>query len=267
MRAYISFLKIRFINGLQYRTAAYAGIATQFAWGFMYIMLYQTFYKSNPTKAPMEFSQLSSYIWLQQAFLALFMTWFLDNDIFNLITSGNVAYELCRPLDIYNTWFVKNCAIRLSKTLLRCFPIFMIAFLLPEPYKFSLPSSGTAALLFILSAFLGFLVVVSYCMLVYIFTFYTISPMGVRIALVMTADFLSGGLVPLPFLPEWFTKYLYLTPFAAMQNVPFRIYSGQIPINQSFTAIGLQVFWAISLIFIGKRVMSKALIRVTVQGG
>lgn len=267
MRSYISFLKIRFINGLQYRTAAYAGIATQFAWGFMYIMLYQTFYKSNITRAPMAFSQLSSYIWLQQAFLALFMTWFLDNDIFALITSGNVAYELCRPLDIYNTWFVKNCAIRLSKTLLRCFPILMIAFILPAPYKFSLPSSTLSALLFILAMLLGFLVVVSYCMLVYIFTFYTISPMGVRMALVMTADFLSGGLVPLPFLPQWFTKYLYLTPFAAMQNVPFRIYSGQIPVNQSFTPIVLQLFWLVALTFIGKRVMSSALIRVTVQGG
>ncbi|AGK95704.1 ABC transporter permease [Clostridium pasteurianum] len=267
MKTYLSFFKIRFISGLQYRAAAFAGIVTQFAWGFMYIMLYHTFYESNPYKAPMEFSQLSNYIWLQQAFLALFMTWFLDNDIFSLITSGNVAYELCRPLDIYNTWFIKNCAIRLSKTGLRCFPLITIALLLPEPYKFTLPSSGIAALLFMIAMFLAFIVVISYCMLVYIFTFYTISPMGVRIALVMTADFLSGGLVPLPFLPQWFTKYIYLSPFAAMQNVPFRIYSGQLPVKEALIAMVLQVFWAILLIFIGKFVMSKALTRVTIQGG
>lgn len=267
MKAYLCFFKIRFINGLQYRTAAYAGIATQFAWGFMYIMLYQALYTSNPSKAPMNFSQLSSYIWLQQAFLALFMTWFLDNDIFNLITSGNIAYELCRPFDIYNTWFVKSCAVRLSRTVLRCFPILIIAFFLPAPYKFNLPSSLTSALLFLITAFLSFIVVVSYCMLVYIFTFYTVSPIGVRLALVMTADFLSGGLVPLPFLPDWLTKYLYLSPFAAMQNVPFRIYSGQIPVNEAFFPIALQVFWAAALIIIGKLIISKALKRVTVQGG
>ena len=78
MRSYISFFKMKLIHGLQYRAAAYAGVATQLAWGFMYIMLYQTFYGSNPKAAPMEFSSLSSYIWLQQAFLALFMTWFLE---------------------------------------------------------------------------------------------------------------------------------------------------------------------------------------------
>lgn len=267
MRAYLSFFKIRFIHGLQYRAAAYAGIATQFAWGFMFIMLYQAFYKSNPQMAPMKFSELANYIWLQQSFLALFMTWFLDNDIFDMIASGNVAYELCRPLNIYDTWFVKSCSVRLSKAILRCFPILIIAFLLPEPYRFTLPDSALAAFLFIISMILSFLVVVSYCMLVYILTFYTISPMGVRIVLVMTADFLSGGLVPLPFMPDWFTKYIYFSPFAAMQNVPFRIYSGNMTLNTAAFSITLQIIWAVILIILGKALMSRALKHVVVQGG
>ena len=33
MKKYISFFKIRFSMGLQYRTAALAGVVTQFAWG------------------------------------------------------------------------------------------------------------------------------------------------------------------------------------------------------------------------------------------
>lgn len=267
MRSYVSYFKIRFIQGLQYRAAAYAGVATQFAWGFMYIMLYETFYSSNPQMAPMEFSQLASYIWLQQAFLALFMTWFLDNEIFQLISSGNVSYELCRPLDIYNLWFAKSCATRLSKTLLRCFPILIIAYFLPTPYKFNLPSSINEATLFLLAMFCAFIVVVAYCMLVYILTFYTISPMGVRLAMVMTADFLSGGLVPLPFLPEWLTKYIYLSPFAAMQNVPFRIYSGNLSGYGALEAIALQGIWAVILILFGKFLLSKTIKTVIVQGG
>lgn len=267
MTAYLSFFKIRFKNSLQYRAAAFAGVATQFAWGFMYIMMYEAFYKSNIKMAPMKLSQLSSYIWLQQAFLALFMTWFLDNDIFDLISSGNVCYELCRPLDIYNAWFVKNCAIRLSKAMLRCFPILLVAFFLPKPYRFYLPSSFVNMVLFLFSMFLSLMVVVSYCMLVYIFTFFTISPMGVRIALVMTADFLSGGLVPLPFFPDWFSKYIYLSPFAAMQNDPFRIYVGNVSIKEAVFSIMLQILWALVLIIIGKLILSKALKRVIVQGG
>ena len=43
MRKYISVLRIKFLNGLQYRSAALAGMATQFAWGGMLVLLYRAF--------------------------------------------------------------------------------------------------------------------------------------------------------------------------------------------------------------------------------
>ena len=43
MRAYVSYFKLKFISGLQYRSAAIAGIATQFFFGFVYIMVYSAF--------------------------------------------------------------------------------------------------------------------------------------------------------------------------------------------------------------------------------
>ena len=100
MKKYASFFKIRFIQGLQYRTAAYAGILTQFMWGAMEILLFSAFYRSEPEAFPMGFSQLASYYWLQQAFLALFMTWLMEEEIFQAISNGTVAYELCRPVRV-----------------------------------------------------------------------------------------------------------------------------------------------------------------------
>ena len=40
MRAYYTYFKLKFITGLQYRAAAWAGIATQFFFGFVYIMVF-----------------------------------------------------------------------------------------------------------------------------------------------------------------------------------------------------------------------------------
>ena len=108
MRKYISFFRIRFIAGLQYRAAAWAGIATQFAWGGMNILMFRAFYEEGSNAFPMPFDSLSTYIWLQQAFLALFMAWFFDTEIFDSIVSGNIAYELCRPINIYNMWFIRR---------------------------------------------------------------------------------------------------------------------------------------------------------------
>ena len=72
MKQYISLFRIRFVNGLQYRAAAFAGLVTQFAWGFMEILAFSAFYHADPAAFPMEFQHLVSYIWIQQAFFAIF---------------------------------------------------------------------------------------------------------------------------------------------------------------------------------------------------
>ena len=113
LRAYASFFRVRFQNGMQYRAAALAGMVTQFAWGFMEVMLYSSFHRSATDLFPMEFQALSSYIWLRQAFLTLFLLWQSERDLFDLISNGDVGYELCRPLDLYGMWFTKNAAGRL----------------------------------------------------------------------------------------------------------------------------------------------------------
>ena len=66
---YLSFFRLRFAMGLQYRTAALAGIVTQFVWGFMEIMIFKAFYRADAASFPMSFQATVSYIWLQQAFL------------------------------------------------------------------------------------------------------------------------------------------------------------------------------------------------------
>jgi ABC-2 type transport system permease protein len=198
-REYLSFFRIRFSNGLQYRIAAYAGISTQFAWGAMNILMFRAFYRADPSAFPMEFSQFSSYIWLQQALLAIFMLWYWDRDIFDAITSGNIAYELVRPVDIYDIWFIRNAAVRLSRMILRCLPILLVAAFLPSPYGISLPDNIFVFGLFVLAAFLGMLVTVAYSMLFYIMSFYVINSTGVRLLAAALVEFLAGGIIPLPF--------------------------------------------------------------------
>ena len=60
LKKYVSFFRLRFVMGLQYRTAAFAGIATQFAWGFMEITVFHAFNNTDPAAFPMGFGQLAS---------------------------------------------------------------------------------------------------------------------------------------------------------------------------------------------------------------
>lgn len=267
MKKYLSFFRLRFAMGLQYRAAALGGIVTQFAWGFMEILMFRAFYRADASAFPMEFSALSSYVWLQQAFLALFAAWMMENDIMDSIVSGNISYELCRPISIYNMWYTRSIANRLARAFLRCFPILAVAVFIPHPYGMAAPASLLHFLLFLITLVLGLAVTVSFCMLIYVLTFFTISAQGLRIVFTSVVEFFTGGLIPLPFFPEKIQKFMELLPFASMQNVALRIYSGSMGGYEMKKAIILQIFWLVAVTAAGKLLCRTAEKRIIVQGG
>lgn len=267
MKKYLAFFRLRFSMGLQYRAAAFAGIVTQFVWGSMEILMFRAFYQADANAFPMTFQAVSSYVWMQQAFLSLFMAWMMESEIFNSIVDGNIAYELCRPIDIYNMWFARSCANRFSKALLRCMPILLVSAFLPAPYGLMLPVSPSAFFLFLLTLFLGVGVTVSFCMLIYMACFFTISSAGIRMVAVSVVEFFSGGVIPLPFFPSGIRRIFELLPFASMQNVPLRIYSGDLSGSAMAQAVALQLFWLVTLTGTGRLLHALAMKKITVQGG
>ena len=267
MKKYISFFRIRFSMGLQYRTAALAGVVTQFAWGFMEIMIFKAFYEADAAAFPMSLSATASYIWLQQAFLAFFAAWMMENEIFDSVVNGNFAYELCRPIRFYNMWFSRSLANRVSRAVLRCFPILLVAAFVPAPYGIAAPASLMHFVIFLITLILGLLVTIAFCMLVYGLTFFTISPQGLRMVFVSMVEFFAGAVIPIPFFPEKMQKVLELLPFASMQNVALRIYSGSMTGAQMQKTILIQIFWLVALVLMGSSLCRFAEKKVTVQGG
>lgn len=267
MSAYYSVLKLRLLNGMQYRAAALAGVATQFFWGFMYIMIFEAFYEHSSITPPISLKELITYIWLQQSFLAFIMLWFRDNELFNLITTGNIAYELCRPCELYGFWYAKLLAGRLSSALLRCLPILAVAFFLPEPYRMTIPPNFVTGLLFFLALFIGLFLLVAISMFIYISVFFTMSPVGSTLMIGVIGEFFAGLIIPIPLMPEWLKTIAYMLPFRLTADFPFRVYSGNIPQNEALMGIFAQLAWLVLLVWLGRVALNKALRRVVVQGG
>ena len=267
MRACLTFFKMRLINGLQYRTAAWAGVFTQFFWGFMEIQLYSAFYADHAAAFPMQFAHLVSYIWLRQAFWALLNTWTFENELFEMILNGNVAYELCRPTSLYGMWFSRTAALRLSRAALRFWPILLVASLLPEPWGMHLAASPLTFVWFVVSMSLTVCVTVAFTLIVYFTCFYTVSADGVRAVLTPLTDFLGGGVIPLPFMPDWLSRIVKYSPFGAMANAPLRIYSGDISGSAVYEMLALQLIWLTALIGLGMLMQKKGMKRLCVQGG
>lgn len=267
MKKYWSFFKMRLMAGLQYRAAALAGISTQFVWGTMEILLYRAFWLEHPDRFPMGIEALSSYIWLQQAFLHLFAMWDWEFDIVESVKTGAVSYELLRPTDIYSMWLARSIANRLASAALRMMPILFVGILIPAPYGLRLRVSPTVFGVFLLSMLLMVLVVCAFTLFIYALTFYLTDPNGIMVLSVAAADLLGGAVVPLPFLPDGLRKFAELTPFASMQNVPLRIFSGDITPAEIPGVMGLQVFWVIALTSAGYLLIRNGLRRAVILGG
>lgn len=268
MKKYISFFNMRFHAGLQYRSATLGAIMVQLPWGLLECLAYQTFQKSNPDAFPMELSAVMTYIWLKEAFFVLFVVWGnVEQDIFDMILKGDVAYELCRPVSLYKMWFARISASRLAGAGLRFLPILAAAALLPKPFRFMPPENITVFLFFIVTMLLGVGVTVAFCMLVYITAFFTISPQGLRLLLMSIVDFLSGSIIPIPFMPDNIKKIVELLPFAGMMNVPLRVYSTDLTGMAMLQAMGLQIFWLFVMVAAGMALCRKAECRMTIQGG
>jgi ABC-2 type transport system permease protein len=258
---------MKLIAGLQYRAAAWAGVATQFFWGFLLLMIYQAFYRSSGAEPPMEWGQLVAYSWLREAFLAMIMLWMTDGDLMNSITDGQVAYELCRPYDMYTFWCARLIATRLSSVALRCLPILLVAFLLPGEFRMTLPASFGALAAFLLSMSLSLVLVVVVSMFIYLLTFVTMSSFGSRLLLGIAAEFLGGSILPIPLMPPWLQTMLNFFPYRYISDLPFRLYSGHISGTEAVVQIGVQLAWILGLILLGKLAFRRVMRRIVIQGG
>lgn len=266
MKAYISYFKKELITGLQYRAAAIAGIATQLFWGLIFVMLYKAFY-SHTSIDSINYEELMCYVWLTQSFFACIYIRNKDQDIRNAIVDGNVAYELCRPYNLYWWWFLKLLSKRYAATLLRFSPILILGLIIPKPYGLSLPTSLNAFILFIIALLLGSLIVTAFNIIIHFITFYTMQDKGTSSIINTTAELLSGFAIPLPLMPNIIIKTSEYLPFRLIGDLPFRIYSGNIGTPYAIKSIILQLIWITILLTIGYIIMKKSLKKVSVQGG
>lgn len=266
MICYLSYFKSVLITRLQYKAAALAGLCTQFFWGFLYCMVYQAFY-SHASIDSISFRELICYVWLNQAFFSLIYLRNRDPEIGNSVKEGTVAYELCRPYDLYWWWYLKLIAKKYGAMSLRFIPVLLLAFLLPAPYNLTAPISLKAFLMFVVTLFLGSLIVIGINLIIHTIGFFTKEEKGIS-SIINTFGELIGGLaVPLPLLPNLIINISEYLPFHLIGDLPFRIYSGNIAGNYAIKCIILQIIWIIILFVVGKLVMNKALKKVSIQGG
>ncbi|HEY7091246.1 MAG TPA: ABC-2 family transporter protein [Tepidisphaeraceae bacterium] len=270
---YLAVVSARFRMMLQYRAAALAGLWTQVFFGFVLIMVYEAFYRSAEELAPasMTLPQVVSYVWLGQALLAM-LPWNADGEIRLMIRSGAVAYELCRPMDLYWLWYARALAWRTAPTILRAIPMTIFAVLILPliglgEWRLQPPGSAGAAIGFVLAMLCALLLGCAITTVINISLMWTVSGDGVAIVVPAMVSFFSGMIVPLPLFPDWIHAVIRWLPFAGLVDLPYRIYTASIPISDLPWVLLQQMSWTIALVILGRWLLALGMRRVVVQGG
>jgi len=257
---------MRFLALIQYRAAAAAGVCTQWVFGMMKVLALYAFYRSSNAAQPMSFQQAATYVWIGQAMLAT-QPWGVDSEIASSVLTGQVAYELTRPLDLYSMWFARTLALRTAPALLRAVPQFAVALLIvPAPYGMLAPTPGglaawAAAMLcavVLSSAITNFM---------HALILWTVRGEGVIRFMPALVMFSSGMVVPMRLLPDWFQTFARLQPFAGLMDLPSQLFCGSLAPGNALWIVGTQVFWIAVFVLGGRRLISSGLRRVTVAGG
>ena len=271
MTPYLAVIAARFRTLLQYRGAALGGVGTQALFGFVRLMVLEAFYRSGSQPPSLSFAEAVGYVWLGQVTFTM-QPYNLDRDVRDMVKTGTVAYELVRPLDLYAFWYCRAIAWRSAPMLLRSVPMILLAALaLPlaglDEWALRPPPSLAATLLWLASMAGALAVSAAISTLMSISLLWTISGEGVAIMTASLVSLLSGMIIPLPLFPDWAQPLLQLLPFAALMDLPARIYTGDIPAAQAGFVLLHQACWTLALVALGRWLLGRCARRIVVQGG
>jgi ABC-2 type transport system permease protein len=214
----------------------------------------------------MSFYQAATYVWVGQAMLGT-LPWNEDAEILNSVLTGQVAYELTRPLDVYAMWFARTLALRTAPTILRAVPQFVIAlFLVPAPYGMIRPTP-LSLVAWIPAVLCGVLLAASVTNLVHVAVLWTTRGEGVRRFMPVFVMVLSGMIVPLRLMPDWLQTAMRFQPFAGLMDLPSQLFCGSLAPGNIFWIAGVQLFWTAAFVLIGRAMARRGVRRVTVAGG
>ena len=274
---YFTILNIKISQFLQYRQAAVAGMLTQLFFGMIRVCVFYAFYQQADDNIPMNFNEVIAYVWLGQIFFAL-LPYRVEPEIELKFRDGSIAYDFLKPIDFYRYWFAISLSYRLIPTLLRGMPLLLVLILsapllaffgidMINQFTLQFAKNTTYFAYFLVSILLAIGFSTALTVLMQISLFWTLSATGVTNSFNALMVLGTGLVLPLPLFPDKLQWLLEWQPFRCLFDIPFRLYSGNIPLNEANEALLFQLCWTLILIGFGQLLLKVAHRQLVVQGG
>jgi ABC-2 type transport system permease protein len=246
-----------------YRAATLGGLFTNTVFGFMrsYVLL-AVLREAGPIGG-YDATDAVTYVWLTQGLMNIVALWGWDL-ISARVRTGEIASDLTRPVDFQAWWLAHDLGRAWYHSVTRAVVPLAVGLMF---FDIRLPGSIGQVTAFLVSVVLA--VGVSFAMrfIVELSAFWWLDANGARITYGLLQNFLSGFTVPLAFIPGAVGALVGVLPFAASMQIPIDVFLGNHRGPAQLSALGLQVFWLVTLLVVGRLVFAAATRRLVLQGG
>lgn len=187
----------------------------------------------------------------------------VSGDIQARIREGQIGFDLSRPVG-YPSQLIAGAVgdmIGLLPMVLVSVPVAMLV------GELRLPASMGVGVAYGASFLLAWIIAVQLNMVIGLMSFWTLELTGFEMMYRLVGNFATGALVPLWFMPDLLRVVVQVLPFQSIAFVPVSIYVGAPATGAVWSALLLQMSWAVVLVGVIQWVWGKAFRHTVIQGG
>lgn len=263
--AYANFTVNAFQTRLAYRNAVWAGAFGSLVFMFARIAIWVSVYGAASDAEVDGFSLPDMITYALLAGPLLYWNFSrLINDVGTAVQTGDVAVFLLKPLHYPVYLLASHFGHFLFELLLIVLPIGVIVGL---TYGLVPPASLMHGLAFLAFWALSFAMLFTLATLAGLLAFWLMTVFALEWFLASIMTLLSGGLIPLWFMPGWLAAIAGHLPFAWVSYYPAAVYLGKLEPGQILVYLAIGLAWLLALLVSLTWLWSRARHRLIVQGG
>jgi ABC-2 type transport system permease protein len=262
MRVYVEFVRRVFRRNAAYKVQYFMGLFNALLGLFIGVAIWRAAYGGSDMIEGISKQQMVTY-----AVLGVLMRTMLTMNeylIDSKIRTGEIAVDLLKPYKFLGYVLSVIIGDMLFNLWTKVLPVLIVSILI---FHLALPADPAAAMLFLLSLLLGFLVLYGFNLIFWLSAFWvhqTWSIMTIKNAVILLV---SGATIPLWFMPHALaTAFAYL-PFKDIYFTPLAIYLGQVQGDSILMAFVAQLCWIIVLHGFAMLLWNRAQTKLVIQGG
>jgi ABC-2 type transport system permease protein len=248
---------------LAYSIWVWMSLFTELVAMIIVVFFWRAVFAEEATIGGLGLQQTLNYVLMARVFSSLAYN---TNVIFvfgRMLREGEMAIALLRPLDFQLATYANNIADLLIGFIINL-PLALVAWLF---FGLQVPTDPAVWGAFLVSVILGHAVLFCFDWIIGCLAFYITEIWGLSVLRHGIAQFFSGSLIPLVMLPPALRAVTEALPFAQALYVPIALLTGITPLGDAPRVWVVQLAWLIALAIVSRWVFSRAIRKVTVQGG